>query len=562
MRRGLRRLARGPERPPDLDQQYTRWLARSRVDTGRIASGHLRVSVATVVTTVAEPWLTRAIESMLDQTHVNWELLLVSDTAPDSPTRSALDRFAARDARIRVLHSSPGCGIGGGTNEGIRAATGAFVAFLHPADTLYPDALAGVVEHLTQHSDTDVLYTDEDEIGPDGRRTRPFFKPDWSPDLLLSFNYIGRLTVMRRSLLQDLGGLRPELSGSEHYDVLLRAAERTARIRHLPRVLYGSRRVPERVVSGTGEAQSADAMAMRVVDEALARRGLVATVQVASTGRYHVRYALHQPSLVSLVIPMRNRVGFTRRCLASIERCSTYLPREIVLVDNGSSERASLDFLEETAARHRVVRYPGPFNYSAICNAGARVARGQHLLFLNNDTQVETPDWLEALLEHSQRREVGAVGAQLLYPDRRIQHGGVFLMGQPTAFAGHAFKHLPEHSDAWRGLAHVVRDVSAVTGACLMLRREVFEEVRGFDEAIAVAFGDVDLCLRLRARGYLIVYTPLARLLHHESATRRGTAPRSDNRLVSERWRAALDRGDPYYNPNLTRTREDVGLDG
>jgi GT2 family glycosyltransferase len=554
----------------DRERQYQAWLAKHRPTAAdlaglRVASGRLparpTISIVTPVYDVAEPWLREAIESVRDQAYEQWELCLVDDASTAAHVRPVLDEYAARDGRIRVEHLAENLGITGATNRGLALATGDFVGFLDHDDVLYPDALAEVALALGREPDLDVVYSDEDKVEPDGRRSEPFFKPDWSPDLLLGVNYTCHLSVYRRSLLERLGGLRPGFEGSQDHDLMLRVSEATARIGHVPKVLYGWRRVPASTAATVEAKPYAYQSGRSAVADALARRGREGTAELVGPGRYQVRYPLTGNPKVSIVIPMRDRAELTRQCVASIDGRSSYKNLELLVVDNGSVEPESRRFFEEIGLRHRVLPYDRPFNYSAINNFAAARATGDYLLFLNNDTEVDSADWIEAMLEHAQRPDVGAVGAKLLYPDRRIQHAGVFIMGTAQAFAGHAFKYLPEHTDVYFGLARVVRNVSAVTGACMMVRRQVFEQLGGFDERIRVAFNDVDLCLRLREAGYLLVYTPLATLIHHESATRKTLHPPDDDRRVRERWRAFTDRGDPYYNPHLSRTREDFALE-
>jgi GT2 family glycosyltransferase len=553
----------------DAEQQYAIWLQQHRLGPPELAALRAEaselpvkptISIVTPVYDVAEAWLREAIESVRAQAYEQWELCLVDDASPAPHVRPLLDHYASVDARIRVSRLPENRGIVAASNEGLRLASGEFVGFLDHDDVLYPDALLEVAKRLVREPDLDFLYSDEDKIESDGRRVSPFFKPGWSPDLLLGVNYTCHFSVYRRRLLEELGGLRAGFEGSQDHDLVLRVTERTQRIAHVPKILYGWRRVPASVAATSAAKPYAYQSAQAAVQEALARRGREARVEMPVPGRYLVRGRVAGDPKVSIVIPMRDRADLTRQCLASIEARSTWKNVEVLIVDNGSVEAATRRFLEEAALRHRVVPYDRPFNYSAINNFGARHATGDHLLFLNNDTEVETPEWLEAMLEHAQRAEVGAVGAKLLFPDRTIQHGGVIIMGS-VAFAGHAFKTLPEHTNVYFGLADVVRNASAVTGACMMLRRQVFEQMGGFDERIPVAFNDVDLCLRIREAGYLVVYTPQATLVHHESATRKALHPPEDERLVRERWRDLIVRGDPYYNPNLSRTREDFALD-
>jgi GT2 family glycosyltransferase len=296
---------------------------------------------------------------------------------------------------------------------------------------------------------------------------------------------------------------------------------------------------------------------VRALEEALARRGIEGRVESPRPGLYRARYRVRGEPLVSIIMPTRDKLGVLRACVESIERRTGWKRWELIVVDNGSSDPRALAYLEKLGRRHRVLRDGGAFNWSALNNRAVREARGEHLLFMNNDMEIITPEWMGAMLEHAQRSQVGAVGARLLFPDGRVQHAGVVLGIGATA--GHAFKHLPDHDPGYSWLGHVVRDVSAVTGACMMVRREVFEHVGGFDERLPVAFNDIDFCLKLRKAGYVIVYTPFAKLYHHESATRRDLHPPEDEALLKVRWHDQLLE-DPYYSPNLTREREDYSI--
>jgi GT2 family glycosyltransferase len=371
-------------------------------------------------------------------------------------------------------------------------------------------------------------------------------------------NYITHLSVFRRALLQDIGGFRPGTDGSQDYDLLLRASERTSRIAHIPKILYHWRKAPGSAAASVAAKPFAYEAGRRAIEEALARRGREARVASVQPGVYAARYALAGTPLVSIVIPTRDRWPLLEQCLRSIEEKTRHPRYEIIVLDNDSAEPETRRSLDAVAPRWRVYSRPGAFNFSALSNFGAVRAFGEYLVFLNNDTQVIDGDWLTAMLEHAQRPEVGAVGARLHYPDDRIQHAGMVL--GVGGVADHAFKGQPGAAHTYFGLGSVVRDVSAVTAACMMMSRRVFDEVGGFDERLAVALNDVDLCLRLRERGYLIVYTPFALLYHHESSTRGRLHPPEDEELVWARWGDVIRKGDPYYNPNLTLSRTDWSL--
>jgi len=416
--------------------------------------------------------------------------------------------------------------------EGLRRAQGDFVAILRPDGELAPDALAEIEGILAARSDTDLVYSDEDRLEAPGRR-RPFFKPDWSPDYCLSRLYVGQLAVYRKAILDKSAGQPGR--GSE-IDVLLEATERTWRVAHVPKVLWHA----------SGPFPTSDSTSL---EAHLDRHGLAArAVAGARPGCYRVKWTIQGAPLVSIVVLTRDRVHLLRRCVESVEACTRGVPYEILIVDNGSRARATHQFLADT--RHAVIHDPGPFNFARLNNAAARRARGDHLLFLNNDVEVIDDDWLVALLEHSQRAPVGAVGAKLYYPDGRLQHVGMVL-GLKDGVA-QVFRGAPGDHPGYFDSNMVVRNYSAVTGACLMTRREVFEAVAGFDEAFAFDYNDVDYCLRVRARGYRVVFTPHARLWHHEFATREPRMLSHERSLFHRRWAAALE-ADPYYNPNLSR---------
>ena len=552
-------LAQGPE-------AYQEWIARHAPSADELASLRQRAerldpaplfTVVVPVHDIADPWLRRCLDSVRGQAWQRWELCVVDDGSREPHVGATLKEYAGLDARIRVETLAESQGIVGATRRAMEMAAGDFVAFLDHDDELAPEALLAVAAELADAPHVDLVYSDEDKLDEAGRRTEPFFKPDWSPDLLLSMNYLNHLTVIRRTLLDAVGGLRPGFDGSQDYDLLLRVTERTDRIAHLPRVLYHWRKVPGSEAAERGVKDYAWTSARKALEEAVQRRGTGARVESSVPGLYHVRYPVRGEPLVSIIMPTRDKASLLRTCVSSIEQQTTWRRWELLVVDNGSTEPDAVAYLAELATRHRVLRDDRPFNWSAINNRAAREARGEHLLFVNNDVEVVAPGWIEAMLEHSQRPEVGAVGARLLYPDGRVQHAGVVLgLG---AVAGHAFKHRPGDDHGYFALGHVVRNVSAVTGACLMSRREAFEKVGAFDEQLTVAFNDIDYCLKLRRAGLLVVYTPLATLYHHESATRGDLHPPEDEALMKARWNDEI-LADPYYNPHLTRTREDFSL--
>ncbi|MCC6763595.1 MAG: glycosyltransferase family 2 protein [Deltaproteobacteria bacterium] len=479
----------------------------------------------------------RAIASLAAQRHRRWDLAVAVVGAWTGDTTSP-PLAAGDNLRIRV-EPAPYDGEASALDALVAAARGDVVAILPPAVALVPDALGAAVDAFRE-TGADVLYGDEDHRDADGRRHGPRFLPGWSPDLLLSTMYWPRVVFFRREMLAGLLPFRAELDGAHGYDLALRSTEGSVRVVHVPRVLahveaavsmpkdrFGGERDPER----------------RALELAVERRGLAATVARVDAGIFRVRRAVVAPAKVSIVIPTRDGFRNLRRCLAALER-TQHGDFEVLLVDNGSRDPATLELL--AASGHRVLRAPGPFNFARLNNDAVRESRGRYVLFLNDDTEPTDPLWLTALEEHAQRPEVGAVGAKLLYGDGRIQHAGIAtgiggIAGHPGRFR--------------RAMPTVVRNVSAVTAACLMARREVFDAIGGFDEALPVNSNDVDLCLRLRARGYLVVYTPHAVVRHYESQTRGTRAVSEDVWLMMRRWRQVLPN-DPYYSPNLTMVDE------
>jgi GT2 family glycosyltransferase len=476
----------------------------------------------------------------------NWELCIGDDGSTAPETLDVLARHEREEPRIRVVRLPGQQGISAATNAAIALATGDFVGFLDHDDELKPHALGEIALLLDDQPDLDLIYTDEDKREPDGRLVDPFFKPDWSPDHLMSRNYVCHLLVVRRHLLDRLGGLRSDYDGSQDYDLVLRATEQTDRIAHIHEPLYTWRKVPGSTSGESGAKPWALDAARRALAAALDRRGTPGeVVDGLHPTTYRVRYAIRGRPKVSIVIPTRDRVDLLRNCIDSVLARSTYTNCEILVLDNESSTADTLAYLADLPGR--VVRYPHRFNYARMMNLAAHEATGDLLLFLNNDTQVITPDWLEAMVEHAQRPEVGIVGPRLLYPNGQPQHEGT-IVGHMGGHAGNV-----DHGGYW-GLGDIVRNCSAVTGACLMVRPSVYAEIGGHDERLRIAWNDVDLCLRVRQAGYQVVYTPYAELYHVEGGTRGIHAHVDDDDFFEARWFTQRCM-DPYYNANLDRRR-------
>ncbi|MEK6423143.1 MAG: glycosyltransferase family 2 protein [Burkholderia gladioli] len=528
-----------------------------------------RISVVMPVYNPKPAWLAEAIDSVRAQLYPDWELCIADDCSPDPAIRPLLERYAAEDARIRVVFREKNGHISAASNSGLALATGEWVALLDHDDLLPEHALYCVADAIERHPAIRMMYSDEDKIDPDGTRREPYFKCDWNPELFLSQNMFSHLGVFQKTLIDKVGGFRIGYEGSQDYDLALRCSEvvEPGAIHHIPRVLYHWRVHAESTASGVDAKPYAAVIGEKAIGEHLERRGLKATVAYVDHG-YRVHRALPQPApRVSLIVPTRDALELVRTCLTSVLDKTRYPDFEILLVDNGSTDPAALKYFETLAAdgRIRVLRDDRPFNYSALNNAAVREARGELVGLLNNDVEVISPDWLSEMVSLAVQPEIGAVGARLLYPDGSVQHAGLVLGIQGVA--GNAHKHLPRSALGYFGRASLIGAFSAVTAACLVMRKAVYDEVGGLNEPdLGVAFNDVDLCLRIQAAGYRNVWTPYAELYHHESATRgEENDPVKRARFereigyMNDRWADQL-ADDPFYSRNLTINREDFSL--
>jgi GT2 family glycosyltransferase len=551
--------------PRNVEDQYKLWLARHGTPPAKhdmqAAVARFRqtplVSVLVLLEVADAALPAHAIATLRAQGYERWEMCLAMPAGVRAALRGDLEPLLASEPRLRVAEQ------GGDTAtfaDAYRLARGEVIALLTAGDELAPDALVELVRRLDEEPLADLVYSDEDAI-TDGRRDDPIFKPDWSPDLLLSMNYLERFGLLRRRMVDDAGGFAPDAGRGQSYDLMLRVSEKTDRIAHVPKVLYHARRHPP-TLEAVLARHAANRDERRAIANALARRGRPGRVEAVFARRgarsYAARFDLNARPLVSIVIPTRDKRALLQTTIESIRARTDYERYEIIVIDNGSSEPDAVAYLSSLAAPCQVHRWSEPFNYSAVNNFGFRHARGEQVLFLNNDVEVIRPDWLTAMLEHAQRPEVGAVGAKLLYADGRIQHAGVVVGINRSA--ANAFRSWPGETIGTPRLADLTRNCSAVTGACMMVPRRVLEKAGGFDETLRVVLNDVDLCLRIRTHGYLVVYTPHAALYHHEGSTRGLLHPPPDQRVFEEKWKDVLDRGDPYYNPNLTDRHDDWSL--
>jgi GT2 family glycosyltransferase len=550
-----------------LDQaQYARWI-RSH-EPPELPRAFSRQPVISIVVPVYNPpaeYLEELIASVLAQSYPRWELCLADGASTAAHVRTILARQT--DPRIRSITLAENRGITGNTNAGLELATGDFIAFADHDDTLAPFALAAFVNAINDHPDADFLYSDEDKLDAAGQRVDPCFKPDWSPDLLRTHNYVCHLVCLRRSLVDRLGGIRPGFDGAQDYDLVLRAGELATRVVHIPHVLYHWRLHAQSTAQNTASKQYLVEAGQHALEEHLVRARCAARVAPAEKpGEYRVRYLLPRQPLVSVIVPNRDQVQTLGRCLESLF-ASSYANLEILVAENGSGETDTFAYYRDVERGHgvRVLRWDRPFNYAAINNWAAAHARGEVLLFLNNDVETTDPDWVEAMVMHAMRPEIGAVGAKLLYADGTIQHAGVVL-GMGGA-AGHVHLRFAGHDEGYLGRLQRVQEVAAVTGACLMTRAEVFQKAGGFDERFVLAYNDVDYGLTVRELGYRVLWTPEAELYHLESKTRgyeddpaKQARFRREFDLFRRKWERALAAGDPYYNRNLRLDRADAAL--
>ncbi len=551
---------------------YERWIRDFEVPDEKLISLKLTALQRRPVLSIVMPVynteateLEEAIRSVLSQSYSNWELCISDDASPEPHVREIVTRFAAQDSRIKTVFRTDRGGISQNANSALTLIAGDYICFLDHDDTLAPHALAYVCEALDRNPAAELLYSDEDKINRSGKRFDPFFKPDWSPDLLLSENYICHLLVFRRDLLEKTGPFHSECDGSQDYDLILRATEHASHIEHIPKALYHWRAGVASTASTIANKDYALNAAQRALRLHCERGGNgIEIEQGGIIGRWRARYAIPKDTRVSIIIAAGGKVDVLRTNLESIFTKTTYPHYEVVIVDN-SRQNATEKLINDFNNNGQPVRYLDwrnkPFNYSVINNTAASKCESPVLLFLNDDTSVITPGWLEAMVELVMRPEVGAVGAKLLYPNGRIQHAGVVMGIYDNC--GHAFKGLDGKTSHYFDFSDIIRNVSAVTGACLMTRSDIFREVGGFDESeFAVAFNDVDLCLKIGNLGYRILYTPYAVLHHHEafSKTSKDLVPHpAEVDAMRAKWTKVIGH-DPFYSPNLTRNDEDYSL--
>ena len=558
------RAIQGIKNNRDLHLSYEDWIRRCEqrsYDPGQnareIANFHYKPKISVVMPVYDPPpgLLDLAIRSVQKQHYENWELCICDDASPTAEMRQCLEKWQKQDGRINVTFSTQNEGISGASNRALQLASGEFVGLLDHDDELSPDALCEVVRLLQERPEADMIYSDEDRLDTEGRRVHPFFKPNWSPEYMLACMYTCHFGVYRKRLLNDIGGFRAGFEGSQDYDLVLRLSEQTKRIYHIPKILYHWRMIKGSTSESAQAKPYAYVAARRALNEHLERRQISGQI---SDGHfpswYRIKFNLSGAEKVSIVILASDSPHPLQKCITSIRNktlCSSY---EIVVVHGVSKDPAMERYL--SSLPHKVASFEGGFNSSQLINLGSRHATGDYLLLLHDDTEIISPDWITSMLGFCKQKEIGAVGAKLLDRNNLIQHAGIVL--GLKGVAGHPLRKFPRDTLHAFGAASSTRNYSAVSSACMMVTKSVFDGVRGFDERLSEPCSDIDFCLKVQEAGYRIVWTPWAELYHDEVNSSDGRGDSGQIERLKKRWEKVLSN-DPYYNPNLTLEHEDFG---
>jgi glycosyltransferase involved in cell wall biosynthesis len=556
------------------ENPYQQWINKNEAVPFREVMDNLKsfalqplISMVVPVYNPDKQFLIDCIESVINQSYPNWQLCLADDKSPLPHVREVLEAYQAKDKRVKTVFRSQNGHISAASNSALEVASGEWTALLDHDDLLHEHALYHVVKTVNENPDVEFIYSDEDKIDEQGKRIDPHFKSDWNLDLLYSQNYVSHLGVYKTNIIKKIGGFRLGYEGSQDYDLLLRYSREIDQenIIHIPKVLYHWRMVEGSTALASGEKSYTTDAGIKALQEHFKALGKdVSVEQGAGPNMYKVNWAIKDEPLVSLIIPTYNGYEITKQAIDSILEKTTYSNYEILLVDNNSNDPIALEYFEELDQHEKisVLRYPYPFNYSAINNFAAKQAKGKIIGLVNNDVEVINPEWLTEMASNSQRDDVGCVGAMLYFENDTIQHAGVIIgIG---GVGGHSHKHFKRDADGYFSRLKVVQNLSAVTAACLLVRKDVFEQVNGLNEQdLTVAFNDVDFCLKVQKAGYRNLWTPYAELYHHESISR-GAEDNPDkvarfNKEVDymkDTWRTDK-KPDPCYNPNLSLIRED-----
>ena len=563
------------ERFQKSEIDYKEWLEKNmpaRQELDRQAKHKFKyapkISILVPVYNTPETFLRQMIESVQKQTYGNWELCIANANPANEQIKVILKEYTENDARVKVTDVPENEGIAQNTNKALEIADGTFIGLLDHDDVLAENALYEVVKELNKAVDTDVIYTDEDKVSTAmDEYFSPNFKPDFNLDMLRSNNYFCHFFVAKKELIETVGGFRGEYNGAQDYDLFLRCIEKAERIAHIPKILYHWRVHQESTADNPLSKMYAYDAGQKAIEQHLKRCGVTAEVsKTENLGFYRVKYQQEGSPLVSILIPNKDQKDTLDQCLKSIEARTDYENYEIIIIENNSTEQETFEYYKQIKnPKIRVIEWKDEFNYSAINNFGVRHAKGEYLLFLNNDIEVINSDWLGEMLSNCQREEVGAVGAKLYYPDNTVQHAGVIVgIG---GVAGSVFVGLKRGYTGYMHRASIQQNLSAVTAACMMVKKSVFEEVGGFEEELKVAFNDIDFCLKIREKGHLIVYDPYVELYHYESKTRGAEDTtekirrfQSEIEYMRSHWSSILKNGDPAYNPNLSLKKWDYSL--
>ena len=562
----------------DNDYDYSEWYELTKPTEEELEAqkkAHFdyepRLSIVIPAYKTPERYLKEMLQSIKDQTYTNWEVCVADGSPKGESSERVLKKFAELDKRFKYVILGENKGISGNTNAAMEMAAGDFIVLADHDDTIPPNALYECVKAINLDPEIDVVYSDEDKLDMDGKALfDPHFKPDFNPDLLTSVNYICHLFVVNRDLAEAVGGFRQEFDGAQDYDFIFRCTEAARRIYHIPKVLYHWRCHQNSTASNPESKMYAFEAGSRAIKAHFERLGIgVESVEKGvDYGIYHTRFAIKGEPLVSVIIPNKDHHPDLDLCIRSLQEKGTYKNLEFIVIENNSTEKATFEYYEKIQKEFsnvKVVTWKEGFNFSAINNFGVQSAKGEYLLFLNNDTEIIEKDVIQEMLGYCQREDVGAVGARLLYQDDTIQHAGVVVgFG---GIAGHTFIGLHKAENSYFHRAMCAQDYSAVTAACLMTKRSLFDQVGGFTEELAVAFNDIDFCMKIRSLGKLVVYNPYALLYHYESKSR-GLEDTPEkvarfNReiaIFAKRWPDILKNGDPYYNPNLTLRKSNFAL--
>lgn len=532
-----------------------------------------KISILVPVYNPPLSFLHDAIKSVINQLYDNWELCIADDCSPNPQIKRLLNAYAMKDPRIKVKFRETNGHISAASNSALELATGEYVLLLDHDDLLTPNCLFEVVKHINEHPEDKLIYSDEDKVDSMGVHSSPFFKPDWSPDKFLAINYISHVVVIERKLVEQVGGFRLGFEGSQDYDLLLRVSEATQHIGHIPKVLYNWRVHSLSVASEEGDAKPyAYIAAKKALEEALVRRGTPGEVQFQSIrGSYRIKYHISSYGKVSILIPTKDAVQMLKNTIDSIFSLTAYPNYEVVVLNNNSRTPEFFELMDEYVKQHgdrfKCVEASFPFNFSKLMNLGVANSDGEYVLLLNNDVEILQKDWINTMVSYAQHEKNGAIGVKLLYPDDTIQHAGTVIGLGDIRCAGHVFVGFYKDSPGYYNYLQSVDNNAAVTAACLMVRRNVYEEVGGMEEALEVEYNDVDFCLRILDKGYFNLYVPDVVLYHYESATRGHPQQTKESyerhvrevAFFQQKWKKYIER-DPYYNPNLSLDEGDYRM--